>query len=181
MATAAAARRYAQAVFDIAWARSELDRWRDEIREIVRVTADAQVHAVLESPRVPFAEKQEVLGKLLPGLSPLVMNLAYLLVKAGKLGIAGRMLEIFSGMVDAHKGIAHAEVTTAVQLDEQEQRLLADWLGLQSGKQVVLQNRLDPGIIGGVIVRVGDQVMDASVRTQLDRMKRNLLKAGTPA
>ncbi|MBI2858625.1 MAG: ATP synthase F1 subunit delta [Chloroflexi bacterium] len=181
MATVAAARRYAQAVFDIASTRSELDRWRDEIREIVRVTADAQVYAVLESPRVPFAEKQEVLNKLLPGISPLVMNLAYVLVKARRLNIAGRMLEIFSGMVDAHKGIVHAQVTTAVQIDEQEQQFLADWLGRQSGKQVMLQNRLDPGIIGGVVVRVGDQVMDASVRTKLDRMKRNLLKAGTPA
>lgn len=179
MATTAAARRYAQAVFDIAVERNELDKWGKELAEIAGVFADASVHAVLESPRVPFSKKQELLGRALPGLSPLGLNLAYLLVKAGRIGIAAALVERYGALVDEHLGIVHAQVTTVLPLDDGEKGQVSDWLGRLSGKKVVFEASADARILGGLIVRMGDQVIDASVRSRLERLKRNLLKAGS--
>ncbi len=181
MATTASARRYAQAVFEIALKGSEMDKWREEIGLIARAAVYPGVHAILESPRVPFANKQDLLRKLLPSLSPLGMNLAYVVVKAGQLGILDRMADIYGDTVDSHKGIVHAEVVTMLPLEDDDKRFVSDWLGKLSGKTVVLEARTDADILGGLVVRMGDQVIDASVRTRLDRLKRNLLKVGSPA
>ncbi|MBI2958533.1 MAG: F0F1 ATP synthase subunit delta, partial [Chloroflexi bacterium] len=105
MATAAAARRYAQAVFEIADERGELDKWRQELAELSRVLRDPPVVAVLESPAVPFAGKQELLKKALLGLSPLALNLAYVLVKAGRLAIVDQMAEAYNAFADDRLGI----------------------------------------------------------------------------
>lgn len=179
MATTAAARRYAQAVFDIAVERNELEQWGKELALIAGVLADASVHAVLESPRVPFAKKQELLNKALPGFSPLGLNLAYLLVKAGRIGIVLDLVERYGALVGACQGIVNAQVTSVMALDEGEKRQISDWLGELSGKKVVLEAKADAQILGGLVVRMGDKVIDASVRSRLERLKRNLLKAGS--
>lgn len=181
MATGAAARRYAQAVFEIAAERSELDEWREELAEIARVLGDPEVHAVLESPRAPFVAKQELLRRALPGLSPLALNLAYLLVRAGRLAIVDQMVETYGQLADAYKGIVHADVVSAIVLSDEDRRYVSEWLQKMSGKKVVLETRTDPNIIGGLVVRVGDRVIDASVRTRLERLKRNLMTAGRRA
>lgn len=179
MATTAAARRYAQAVFDIALERNELEKWGKELAEIAAVLADSGVHAVLESPRVPFAKKQELLQKALPGLSLLGLNLAYLLAKAGRMGIAQDLYERYATLVDDHLGVVHAQVTSVLPLGDGEKTQISAWLGEMSGKKVVFEGKADSRILGGLIVRMGDRVIDASVRSKLERLKRNLLKAGS--
>ncbi|HLC23305.1 MAG TPA: ATP synthase F1 subunit delta [Dehalococcoidia bacterium] len=178
MATGAAARRYAQAVFEIAAERSELDKWREELAEIARVLGDPEVHAVLENPRAPYVAKQELLRRALPGLSPLALNLAYLLVRAGRLAVVDQMVETYGQLADAHNGIVHADVVSAIVLSDEYRRCVSEWLQKMSGKKVVLEARTDPSIIGGLVVRVGDRVIDASVGTRLERLKRNLMRAG---
>ncbi|MDO8473921.1 MAG: ATP synthase F1 subunit delta [Dehalococcoidia bacterium] len=179
MATTAAARRYAQAVFDIAVERGELDKWRRELAAIAAAFADAGVHGVLESPRVPFAKKQELLNKALPGLSQLGLNLAYLLTKAGRIGIARDLGTSYGVLVDEHLGVVLAQVISAMPLDDAAKWQVSEWIGQLSGKKVVLEAKADAEILGGLVVRMGDKVIDASVRTRLERLKRNLLKAGS--
>lgn len=178
MATAAAARRYAQAVFELAVQRSELDKWREELSCITAVLGDPGVRAIMESPRVPFSGKQDLLRKVLPGISPLALNLSFLVVKTGKVSIIGRMVELYGDMVDAHRGIVHARVVTAVPMSDEEQRHVCAWLSQIDGKKVVMEAKTDPQILGGLVARIGDQVIDASVRMRLERLKRNLTKAG---
>ena len=139
---------------------------------------DPEVHAVLENPRAPYVAKQELLRRALPGLSPLALNLAYLLVRAGRLAVVDQMVETYGQLADAHNGIVHADVVSAIVLSDEYRRCVSEWLQKMSGKKVVLEARTDPSIIGGLVVRVGDRVIDASVGTRLERLKRNLMRAG---
>ncbi|MBI2857349.1 MAG: ATP synthase F1 subunit delta, partial [Chloroflexi bacterium] len=129
MAVSTFARRYAEAVFDIAAARKEEDRWGDELARIAATLQDRALDAVLGSPRVPFDVKQELVREALPGLSNLALNLVYLLVKKGKNYLAPAIAAEYRRLHDYYHGIEHAEVTSAFPLDEAEREALARRLG----------------------------------------------------
>ncbi|MBI2958152.1 MAG: ATP synthase F1 subunit delta, partial [Chloroflexi bacterium] len=112
------------------------------------------------------------------GLSPLALNLAYVLVKAGRLAIVDQMAEAYNAFADDRLGIVHARLSSAVPIGGEEQGRVEQWLEEYSGKKVVLESTIDPQLLGGLVIRMGDKVFDASVRTRLERLKRNLLRAG---
>ncbi|MEW6034558.1 MAG: ATP synthase F1 subunit delta [Chloroflexota bacterium] len=178
MATTAAAKRYAQAIFELAIERGELDRWREELPQVAEALTDATLAPLLESPRVPFTSKQELLQASLKGLSPLALNLSYLLAKKGKAAIASRIASEYVRLLDSHQGIEHAEVVSAVPLSQEEREAISRRLGEVTGRRVVLESRTDPAIIGGLVIRIGDRLIDGSVRTRLQNLKRDLGKVG---
>ena len=176
MARAASARRHAQAAFEIALERDELDVWRRDLERIAGAMRDPVLRPVLESPKVPFTEKTRILGQWLEGVTPLAMNLAHLLVARGRLGIAEDIFTEYERLVDDHRGIAHAEVTTAVPLGEGEREKLVRRLGEVVGKEIVLRERVDPALIGGLRARVGDKLIDGSTKSRLLWLRESLIE-----
>lgn len=178
MARRASARRYAQAVFEIALETKELDRWQSDLGKIVRLMEDGELKALLESPQLPIEAKVRLLSERLENLNPLALNLVLLLIAKGRLGIIGDIVDEYQRLLDGYHGIERAEVVTAVSLDEEDRQKLAKELSAVFGKKVVLETKVNPEVIGGVVVRVDWKLLDGSVRSKLAALKRELAGAG---
>jgi len=172
------ARRYATALFVLARDSSQLDRWSRELEQLVTLLQTPDAAQVLTSPAVPEDQRLAALGQLLPGTSPQFRSFLEILVRRGRLELAPEILAEFRRLWDDYRGVVVAEVTTAFPLDANATRLLTQRLTSFTGKQVRLEPRVDPSIIGGVVARVGDELIDDSVRGRLDRMRRRLAGGG---
>ena len=174
MARGVYAKRYSQAAFEIALERKELDRWQSDLRKIASLSEDATFIAFLESPRFHFDDKARLLSERLSDINPLALNLVYLLVARGKLSMVGDIADEYQRLLDSHRGIEPAEITTAVPLDEENKLRLEEQLGAIVGKKVVLKTTVEPGVIGGLVARIGDKLLDASTSSRLLALKREL-------
>jgi F-type H+-transporting ATPase subunit delta len=168
------ARRYAQAVFGIARERNELDRWQSDLRKIATLGEDAAFLALLENPKVRFEDKARLLSQWLGDINPLALNLVYLLVTKGRLGMVGDIADEYQHLLDSYRGIEQAEVITAIPLDDEDRRRLEERLGAVVGKKVVVKPRVDPGVLGGVVARIGGKLLDGSTRSKLMALKKAL-------
>lgn len=177
MPRAASARRYAEAIFNIAREQNRPEQWLSDLQDVAQALKDPLCAGVLESLKVPFETKRAMLTEAFPSVNPLVLNLVYLLVGKGRLRILHGIVEEYGRLLDAHKGIEHARVITAIPLEEADKRQLAGVLSSISSKQVVLAAEVDPSIIGGMIVHLGDKVIDGSVRGRLGSLKKRLAEA----
>ncbi len=172
----AAARRHAQAAFQIALERKELEVWRGDLERLFEVVREPLLLAFLESPRIHFDEKTRILRQGLEGLNPLVINLALLLVSRGRLGLLADIVLEYGRLVDEHRGIAHAEVASAVPLEPEEKDKLVRRLGELVGREIVLTTTVDPSIIGGLMARVGDKLIDGSIRSRFLALRESLTR-----
>ena len=178
MARKAYARRYAQAVFEIALETKELDRWQSDLKKMVSIAGDAALVTFLESPKVHFADKARLLSEQLEDISPLALNLFLLLITRGRLSIIGEIEDEYQRLLDSYHGIEPAEVSTAIPLDDEDELKLTEQLGAIVGKKVVLKSEVDPALIGGFVVRVGGKLLDGSTRGKLMALKRELAGVG---
>lgn len=178
MARRVYARRYARAVFEIALEKKELDRWQKDLKEIATLAEDATFMELVENPKVGFDKKEKVLAKLLGKVNPLARNLVYLLVSRGRFGMIGDIAEEYHRLLDGYRGIEHAEVVTAVPLDNEEKKKLEEHLGRVVGKKIVLEASVDPSLVGGMIARVDGKLLDGSTHSQLLALKKELAAGG---
>ena len=176
MARRVYAKRYAQAVFEIALEKKELDRWQSDLREIASLGDDATVIAFLESPKFDFGAKVKLLSERLVDINPLVLNLVYLLLARGRLSMLGEIADEYQRLLDSYRGIEQAEVTTAVPLDDEDKLRLEERLGAVVGKKVVVKPEVDSSVIGGFIARIGGKLLDGSTRSKLEVLKRELAR-----
>jgi F-type H+-transporting ATPase subunit delta len=177
VAKVGSAKRYAQAVFQIALDSNEVDRWRSELETIAATLGDPQLAAILEDPKVHLDDKIQLISKCLPGLNQLALNLAYLIVARQVLGILDRIVAEYNRMADGHEGLEHASVVTAVALDDTDKERLAGHLAVMTGKRVSLVTEIDPAIIGGFVARIGDKLIDGSTRARLEALRKKLVEA----
>ena len=177
MARGVNARRYAQAVFEIALEGKELDRWQSDLRKIASLGEDARLVAFLESPKFHFDDKAKLLSERLGDINPLALNLVYLLVTRGRLNMVDAIAEEYQRRLDNYRGIEQAEVTTAVAIDDEDKQRLAGHLGAVVGKKVVLKAEVNSSLIGGIIARVGGKLLDGSTRGKLEALRRELVRA----
>ncbi len=181
MADSAYARRYSQAVFRSALDKKELNRWQSDLRKIASLLKDTAIFALLENPEVSFDDKAKVLSERLGDINPLALKLVSLLVTKGRLGMINDIADEYQRLVDNYRGIEGAEVaevTTAIPLDDEDRLRLAQRLTSIVGKPVVLKLKVDSSLIGGVIIRVGDKLIDGSIRSKLVALKKALGEAG---
>lgn len=169
-----AAKRYAQAVFSLAREKGSFDQWQADLARLDALVSDERAAHYLESPNVSVADKQKLLDSALAENSPEVRNLARLLLQRHRLEIVHDMVEIFEQYVLEERGIAIAEVTTAEPLDEQGQQIVRERLSRLVNRDVQLRLKTDPAIIGGIIAKIGDQLIDGSVINQLRRLRTRL-------
>jgi F-type H+-transporting ATPase subunit delta len=178
MARIASGKRYAQAAFELAREKNELESWQVDLRKIAELSTDESLTDLLENPRLPFQLKRELLETRLGDINALALNLACLLVGKGILGIAGDISREYDRLLDAHRGIEHAEVLTALSLDEGDKQRLSSKLGELVRRKVIVDARVDPAIIGGFKAKVDDMLIDASVRNRLESLRKSLIGVG---
>jgi len=172
-----AAKRYTEAVFAIAKDSGTFDQWQRDLDLLAALNTDQQAAIVFASPKVPQTEKQAVLDAVLANAQPETRNLARLLLERGRMPIAPEMSELFREYALAERGIVVADVTTAIPLDNTAEASVKQRLSAAVGKQVEIRSHVDDSIIGGVVARIGDQLIDGSVASQLKRL-RTRLEAG---
>ena len=171
------ARRYAQAVFQIALERDSLDVWVDDLQTLADLLDDSDVAQFLDAPQVPDARKLETIKQLLgDSVGPLSANLLGLLATKNMTLLLPGILEQFTVMVDRHRGIEWADVTTAVPLDDARQKEVAELLSGIAGSEVSLRTYVEPELIGGMVARLNDRVIDGSVRSKLRNMHRQVVE-----
>jgi F-type H+-transporting ATPase subunit delta len=173
----ASQRRYASAAFSVAGQTGDYDAWLSVLGEVARVLQMPSARAVFLSPAVPAAQKAAALDRIVPNAPRLVRNFLHILVDRGRLDQVPGIAEALRDLVNVHLGIVTAEVTTAVALDTDLEQVVAQRLAEHLGReprQIAIRARVDPSIIGGVIARVGDQVIDDSVRGRIERLRRTL-------
>ena len=180
MVRVSSAKRYAQAVFEIAGERNELEQWQSELSQIAALTKEPQLVALLENPRLPFTRKKELLSERLEGVSPLAMNLACLLVTRGKLGLIEQIAVEYNRLLDIHHGIEHAEIITALPIDKDDRETISARLDAIVGKKVIFKTRVDPTILGGIVIRIDGRLIDGSTRGKLEALRELLKTGGSP-
>ena len=171
------AKRYAQAVFEIAQEKNELDKWLADLRTIASVLSDEKLTALLENPKIHFPAKTKVIGETLPGIGRLSRNLVLLLTAKGRLVLAKELAHEYDRLLNAHRGIERAEVVSAVPLTDKQKERVTQFLSSLTGKKVAIEARIDPSIQGGLMARIGDTLVDGSTRSQLQHLRKSLSEA----
>ena len=177
MSNQTVARNYAEVLFDIAGRSGQPERYADLIDAVAAAVATTpRVQAVLMSPRVPKSEKARFLGAALKDTPRDFVLWLQALVKRGRQGILREVASEYLALVDEKLNRVRASVTLARQPDEKLRRTIEENLGRQLDKQVIATYLVEPDILGGAIIRVGDRVLDGSVRRRMTKLRRQLLK-----
>jgi F-type H+-transporting ATPase subunit delta len=176
MPQGAVPRRYAEAAFALAREQGKLDRWKADLRMAQGVLSAPNVLALLADPNVSEAHKRQVIDSQFPvALDPNVRNLLYLLADRGRITSLARVVDEFVEFANREQGIVVADVTTAIPLDARGQQAVAERLKRLAGaKQVEVRASVDPAILGGIVARIGDELYDGSVRTQLTQLAERI-------
>ena len=177
MSNETVARNYAEVLFDIANRSGQPERYA-ELIDAVAAAVDTipRLQTVLMSPRIPKSEKARFLGAALKDTPRDFVLWLQALVKRGRQGILREMASEYLALVDEKMGRVRASVTLARQPDEKLRRTIEENLGRQLDKEVIATYLVEPEILGGAIIRVGDRVLDGSVRRRMTKLRRQLLK-----
>jgi len=169
------ARRYAEAAFEIGRADGTLDSWERDMATIGETLRHAELRSLLQHPAIPFAEKERVLRRVMGrAVAAGPINLVLLMVRRGRPGAIDRMIERFTELLRRHRGISLAEIRTALPLDDGQRAEIVTRLRALTGSQIEIDETVDPNLLGGIAVRIGDQLYDASVRSRLERLRARL-------
>jgi len=171
-------KRYAQAVFELALEKGEPESWQVGLSKVTGIVTDIKIMGLLENPKLPFDTKKSLLKERLGKGNPLVLNLACLLMSRGKLKIIVDISQHYGRLLDAHYGIEHAELITAVSLDDEVKKNLSTRFAKMVGHKVIIDAQTDPSIIGGFKAKIGDTLIDASIQNMLESLKKSVLEAG---
>ena len=177
MPKGAIARRYAGAMFDIGLKQHSLERTLEDVRGIAQVFAHRKLAYLLREPKVPAQRKETAIRQALANkVLPTSLNLALLVVQRELVDIMPNIANELEQLVLNYKNEAIADVTTARRIDDAELTQIKQALEKRTGKTIITRARVQPDILGGVIARVGDQVIDGSVRSRLAALRQQLLK-----
>ncbi|MEX1072842.1 MAG: ATP synthase F1 subunit delta [Chloroflexota bacterium] len=170
-----AARRYAEAAFETGRADGTLDAWERDMAAIGATMRHPLLRRLVQHPAVPFVEKERVLREVLgEGVAPAAVNLVLLMVRRGRPGAIEPMIVRFGELLRRERGISLAHVRSALPLDDEQRAAIATRLQALTGDRVEIDESVDPGLIGGIAVRIGDRLYDASVRSRLERLRARL-------
>lgn len=169
------ARRYAQAVFELGRESGDLASWQHDLALMAEVFSDQSISTYFRNPKRRAEETQQIARRLFEGrVQPQALNMLQLLARQNRTDLLPMVSERFQELVREAQGIVIAEVTTAVPVDDTEQRNIGEQLARMTGKRVQLKLQVDPSIIGGIIARVGDKLIDGSVTTSLQQLRQRL-------
>jgi F-type H+-transporting ATPase subunit delta len=169
---------YATALFEAALEQDKLEPVRDELAQIVAAEAEVpELRELLRNPQIDPRARAGALEAVLGGGEELLRNFLLVLADKGRTGALEEIAREFERLIAEHEGIVHAELTTAVELSDEEAQAVLRRIEDASGRKVEATRRVDPGLIGGIVLQVGSYRLDASVRGRLERLRRQLVTA----
>ena len=174
-----AGRRYALAVIEIARANGTFDSWAESLAVLSTIAGVPGAVGALQGDGMTDERFAATIRQIHPGITEVELNLFRLLRRKTRLALGPSIAEYFGELLDAERGIARASVRTAVALDDGQRDAIAQRLATQTGKTIVLEAEVDPSLIGGAIVQIGDQLIDGSTRRRLQRLRQELAQAGS--
>jgi len=176
MPRATSSRRFAQAIFQLAIDAGQIDSWIDDLTIIANALENQMFSEFLDAPQVSVEHKVEIIRKALgSSVNPMPINLISLLASRNITNIIPDIVIHYQLLIDVYKGVERAEIVSAVPLGDAEHKSVIDLLQIIVGKEVRLEARVEPQILGGFIARVGDHLIDGSTKTKLDQMRRQIV------
>jgi F-type H+-transporting ATPase subunit delta len=169
---------YARALFQVAKEQDKLDVVREQLRVFADALNDNRDLAVFFfSPYFSTEEKTKGLHGALDGADPAVVNFLEALVERHRMPVIFRIRAQYEQLWDEENKLLPVEVTSAVDLDEATVTSIGERIGEQTGQRVELTSRVDPGILGGIVLRVGNSILDASIKHRLDQLRKHVAQA----
>jgi F-type H+-transporting ATPase subunit delta len=169
---------YARSLYEAARDADKLDTVREQIGQLADALAgDRELQVFLYSPYFSSEEKKEGLRKAVSGADNLVTNFLELLVENHRMPALLRIRREIDRLWDEDHQLLPVEITSAVELDKKVVKQIGDRIGEQTGQQVELSTTVDPDVLGGLVVRVGNTVLDASIRHRLEQLRKQVARA----
>jgi F-type H+-transporting ATPase subunit delta len=168
---------YARALFQVAQEHGKTDEIRDQLAQFEEALAgDRGLMTFFFSPYFSVEEKKEGLHKAVEGADESLMNFLELLVEKHRMPVVHRIRREYDGLWREENQLLPEQVTSAVELDEKTVSDLGERIGESTGRKVDLTTRVDDGIIGGIVLRVGNSILDASIRNRLEQLRKQVAR-----
>lgn len=174
MANRLSGQRYAQAIFELAEQEEQLEPWDQELRLAADVLGDEEFSLFLRHAEVPLERKIAAIDEVLSETHQMVRNLVALLVSRGGVDAMRDVQEAYTNLLDERLGRQRVEVTAAIPLEQAELDRITDLVGRMVGKEVVVTAQVDESILGGLIIQIGDQLLDGSASSALERLRQTV-------
>ena len=172
------ARVYSEALFDAARRQGKIDQIRDQLGMVVEaIEASRELTLFFFSPLFSTREKKEGIARVLVGADEIFLNFLSVLIDNHRMPVIFRIRKQYEALWREENRLLPVEITSAVELDEQVARRIAERVEQQTGRRVELTRRVDESILGGLVVRVSNMILDASIRNQLERLRRQVARA----
>ena len=169
---------YARALFEVASEQDQLDVVRQQLDEFAAALHENRELAVFFfSPYFSAEEKKDGLHKAVEGAEPAFMNFLEALIERHRMPAIFRIRTDFGVLYDKTNKLLPVTVTSAIELDAETIESLGKRIGEQTGNEIELTSKVDPEILGGIVLRVGNFIMDASIRTRLEQLRREVAQA----
>lgn len=173
----ASAKRYAQAVFEIALESGDTGKWREDLDVLAMSVRTREFYSFLNSPQVTASRKKELIDMTVAeSISTTALKFLSLLTERKLVHIIPDIVDEYGRLLDSYNGIEHSEITSAIPLDSDQETSLTKLMTEIIQRQVRLSTIVDPKILGGFIARVGDRVIDGSVQAKLQKMHREIVE-----
>lgn len=175
------AKKYAKALFNLALGEGQVEQYGQELDALVKLLTETPVLSdALRNPLYPEAARKSLFFAIADkaGVTPMLKSFGNLLIEKGRLQHLAEIAEYYHKLIDEHDNVARAQVRAALELDEPVLEEIAQTLEKMTGKRIVVEFQQDPELIGGVLARIGDLVLDGSVRRQLLNFKETMKKGG---
>lgn len=174
MAQRVSGRRYGQAIFELAQEQDETGLWGQDLDLVAAAFREADFNALLKHAGVPAGDKRQAVDAVLPDVRPMVRNMVNLLVARGLADAIPEACREYAELLDRQQGRQRVEITTAVALEPPEVERIAAFVAQLIGREVVVTPRVDEAILGGLVVQIGDRLLDGSARARLSELRERL-------
>jgi F-type H+-transporting ATPase subunit delta len=169
---------YARSLFEVASEQDKLDVVREQLGEFADALAETRdLQVFLFSPYFSTAEKDEGLERVVSDADPVVLNFLKLLIEKHRMPVLFRIRADFEALWEEENKLLPVHITSAVELDSETVKQLGDRIAEQTDRKVDVSAQVDPDILGGIVVRVGNSVLDASIRNRLEQLRKQVARA----
>jgi F-type H+-transporting ATPase subunit delta len=171
---------YGRSLFEVAREHGKLDELREQLAQFADALDEHRQLAVFFfSPYFSTREKQDGLGRALEGAEELLVNFLSLLIENHRMPVIFRVRHEYERLWDEENRTLPVEITSAIELDQATTESLARTIGERAARKVTLAARVDPDILGGIVVRVGNSILDASIRNRLEQLRRHVAQGAS--
>ncbi len=171
---------YGRSLFEVAREHGKLDELREQLGQFAdALDQNHELAVFFFSPYFSTQEKQDALGRMLDGADPLFLNFLGVLIENHRMPVIFRIRHEFERLWEEENRMLPVEITSAIALDPATTEKVGEKIGERAGRKVTLAARVDPDILGGIIIRVGNSILDASIRTRLEQLRRHVAQGAS--